>query len=68
MGDGLNSANHNINDIDKKLGVQKRRIYDIVKVLEGVGMVERPKRNEVALKNKIYGEPATNELTEEQIK
>ena len=68
MGDCLNSANQNLDAIHKKMGVQKHRLYDIVNVLEGVGMVERPKRNEVDLKKNIYGKPATNEPTEEQIK
>ena len=67
-GDGLNSANQNLTAIAKKLGVQKRRLYDIVNVLEGLGMVERPKRNEVAWKKNMSGELATDEPTEEQIK
>ena len=67
-GDGLNSANQNLTVIAEKLGVQKRRIYDIVNVLEAVGMVERTKRNEVAWKNNISGEPAADEPGEEQIK
>ena len=67
-GDSLNSANQNLTVIAKNLGVQKRRLYDIVNVLEGVGMVERPKRNEVAWKKSISGESVTDGPTEEQVK
>lgn len=31
----------------KQLGVQKRRIYDITNVMEGVGLIERKCKNNV---------------------
>lgn len=31
----------------EKLGVQKRRIYDITNVLEGINLIERYKKNHV---------------------
>lgn len=38
----------NLNDVVKSLRVQKRRIYDITNVLEGVGLIKK------SLKNKIH--------------
>jgi len=37
-----------LNAAVKELGVQKRRIYDITNVLEGVGLIEKRTRNHIA--------------------
>lgn len=37
-----------LNDAVKQLGVQKRRIYDITNVLEGIGMIRKDGKNSVA--------------------
>jgi len=34
-----------LNDVVKTLGVQKRRVYDITNVLEGIGVIEKTKKN-----------------------
>jgi hypothetical protein len=33
-----------------KLGVQKRRIYDITNVLEGIGLIEKKSKNNIQWK------------------
>ena len=39
-----------LNEAAKKLGVQKRRIYDITNVLEGIGLIEKKSKNVIAWK------------------
>lgn len=39
-----------LNTAAKKLDVQKRRIYDITNVLEGVGLIEKRSKNNIAWK------------------
>jgi transcription factor E2F3 len=34
-----------LNDAAKSLGVQKRRIYDITNVLEGISLIEKRSKN-----------------------
>lgn len=36
-----------LNDAAEKLGVQKRRIYDITNVLEGIGLIEKKSKNQI---------------------
>jgi hypothetical protein len=36
-----------LNDASKTLGVQKRRIYDITNVLEGIGLIEKKSKNRI---------------------
>lgn len=36
-----------LNDTVGKLAVQKRRIYDITNVLEGIGLIEKYKKNKI---------------------
>ena len=42
-----------LNAAVKELGVQKRRIYDITNVLEGVGLIEKRTRNHIAWKGDL---------------
>lgn len=42
-----------LNAAVKELGVQKRRIYDITNVLEGVGLIEKRTRNHIAWVGKL---------------
>jgi len=37
-----------LNEAAEKLGVQKRRIYDITNVLEGIGLIEKRSKNHIA--------------------
>ena len=37
----------NLNSAANSLGVQKRRIYDITNVLEGIGLIEKTSKNTV---------------------
>ena len=41
-------VNININDLEKDLGVIKRRIYDITNVLQGIGYIEKKGKNEIS--------------------
>jgi transcription factor E2F3 len=36
-----------LNDASKRLEVQKRRIYDITNVLEGIGLIEKTIKNKI---------------------
>ena len=36
-----------MNEAVKELHVQKRRIYDITNVLEGIGYIEKPSKNKI---------------------
>ena len=40
----------NLNSAANSLGVQKRRIYDITNVLEGIGLIEKTSKNTVRWK------------------
>uniref|UniRef100_A0A7S2PI66 E2F/DP family winged-helix DNA-binding domain-containing protein n=1 Tax=Leptocylindrus danicus TaxID=163516 RepID=A0A7S2PI66_9STRA len=42
------SGSLDLNDAAVQLGVQKRRIYDITNVLEGVGLIEKRSKNVIA--------------------
>ena len=50
----------NLNDAANELGVSKRRIYDIINVLEGIDCVEKTQRNIIKLKNKS---PQINDMS-----
>jgi transcription factor E2F3 len=39
-----------LNEAAKKLEVQKRRIYDITNVLEGIGLIEKTIKNKIRWK------------------
>ena len=39
-----------LNDAAQKLAVQKRRIYDITNVLEGIGLIEKTIKNKIRWK------------------
>jgi transcription factor E2F3 len=39
-----------LNTAATKLGVQKRRIYDITNVLEGIGLIEKKSKNNIQWK------------------
>lgn len=39
-----------LNEASKALGVQKRRIYDITNVLEGIGLIEKTSKNRITWK------------------
>ena len=69
----------NLNDAVKVLGVQKRRIYDITNVLEGIGLIEKCIKNMIkwkgpSMEDRSYEEmarPVSNENPsedEEEIK
>lgn len=49
-----------LNQAALELGVQKRRIYDITNVLEGIGLIEKQSKNNVRWK---YTRPARRPLT-----
>ena len=40
----------NLNEAAEKLNVQKRRIYDVVNVLEGIGIIVKESKNHIRLK------------------
>uniref|UniRef100_A0A0N5CHQ9 E2F_TDP domain-containing protein n=1 Tax=Strongyloides papillosus TaxID=174720 RepID=A0A0N5CHQ9_STREA len=42
----------NLNEAAEQLGVQKRRLYDITNVLEGIDMIEKTGKNSIRWKNK----------------
>ncbi|CAI2323533.1 unnamed protein product [Caenorhabditis sp. 36 PRJEB53466] len=37
----------NLNDVVKELGISKRRVYDVINVLEGLGYVEKVEKNNI---------------------
>lgn len=39
-----------LNEAASRLDVQKRRIYDITNVLEGIGLIEKRSKNNIAWK------------------
>ena len=39
-----------LNEASAKLNVQKRRIYDITNVLEGIGLIEKTEKNKIKWK------------------
>lgn len=43
-----------LNDASEKLGVQKRRIYDITNVLEGIGLLQKKAKNSIQWKGSAY--------------
>jgi len=43
-----------LNHAANSLGVQKRRIYDITNVLEGIGLIEKTSKNTVRWKRTIH--------------
>ena len=45
-----NNKTVDLNEAAKKLNVQKRRIYDITNVLEGIGLIEKTVKNKIKWK------------------
>ena len=39
-----------LNEASRHLNVQKRRIYDITNVLEGIGLIEKTMKNKIKWK------------------
>ena len=56
-----------LNRAAESLQVQKRRIYDITNVLEGIGLIEKKSKNNIQWKalgsSSASGEDSNNELT-----
>jgi len=52
----------NLNNAVKILGVQKRRIYDITNVLEGIGYIEKNGKNLVWIVNDKANIPSDKQL------
>jgi sugar-specific transcriptional regulator TrmB len=53
----------NLNDAVKVLGVQKRRIYDITNVLEGIGLIEKCIKNMIKWKGPPMDGRTLEEMT-----
>ncbi|XP_065163080.1 transcription factor E2F2-like [Atheta coriaria] len=51
-----------LNHASKELGVQKRRLYDITNVLEGINVLEKKSKNQVMLKDSNTGAHLEEEL------
>jgi transcription factor E2F3 len=49
----------NLNQASTKLGVSKRRFYDITGVLEGIGLIEKKSKNNIHWKNATSGVPGS---------
>ncbi|GJD11150.1 Transcription factor E2FB [Galdieria sulphuraria] len=49
-----------LNEITKQLNVQKRRIYDITNVLEGIGVIEKKEKNIIVWKRQEMEENSAN--------
>jgi transcription factor E2F2 len=59
---GANECGEAVIDINKlsaSLGVQKRRIYDITNVLEGIGLIEKRPKGYIYWKLNAESDPAT---------
>ncbi|KAL9889540.1 E2F transcription factor 1 isoform 1-T5 [Glossina fuscipes fuscipes] len=56
-----------LNDASSKLSVQKRRIYDITNVLEGIGILEKKSKNNIQWKcgNSFHSADRTNDIKSE---
>ncbi|XP_018323436.1 transcription factor E2F2-like [Agrilus planipennis] len=54
-----------LNKASKELGVQKRRIYDITNVLEGIGILEKKSKNNIQWKGGSKGSHAYSCLQDE---
>ena len=48
--DSKDNLSVDLNDAATKLDVQKRRIYDITNVLEGIGLIEKTIKNKIKWK------------------
>ena len=53
------SGSLNLNEASSQLEVQKRRIYDITNVLEGVGLLEKTSKNNIRWNGGSLAAPAT---------
>uniref|UniRef100_A0A0N5ATJ6 E2F_TDP domain-containing protein n=1 Tax=Syphacia muris TaxID=451379 RepID=A0A0N5ATJ6_9BILA len=56
----------NLNDAAQRLGVQKRRLYDITNVLEGIDMIEKMGKN--SIRWKIGDEHGTHGLEAQRLR
>uniref|UniRef100_A0A1I8A006 E2F_TDP domain-containing protein n=1 Tax=Steinernema glaseri TaxID=37863 RepID=A0A1I8A006_9BILA len=54
----------NLNDAAAELGVQKRRLYDITNVLEGIDLIEKMGKNSIRWKS--AGDPGTDKEIQEK--
>lgn len=48
-----------LNTASERLGVRKRRVYDITNVLEGIGLIEKTTKNVVQWKGSGFATPGT---------
>ena len=62
------SKSINLNEAASKLGVSKRRIYDITNVLEGIGFIEKSKKNTIKLKATCEAPEAENVAEKKETK
>ncbi len=53
-GTGVHAGSLDLNVAAKELGVQKRRIYDITNVLEGIGLIEKRGKNHISWKGDAH--------------
>uniref|UniRef100_A0A0N4VAN6 E2F_TDP domain-containing protein n=1 Tax=Enterobius vermicularis TaxID=51028 RepID=A0A0N4VAN6_ENTVE len=56
----------NLNEAAQRLGVQKRRLYDITNVLEGINMIEKMGKN--SIRWKIGDEHGTHGLEAQRLR
>jgi hypothetical protein len=56
----INSGAVDLNEAAVQLNVQKRRIYDITNVLEGIGLIEKRSKNVIAWKQDTDSLPKHN--------
>lgn len=55
----------NLNEASQKLNVQKRRIYDITNVLEGINILQKKSKNQIQWRGSSMGDYCMTSLQEE---